>query len=365
MSNLIYYIYYKHAGRIHGPIEATQIQKLVQLGQTTPSDLWSTDGITWNPIETLNSGPPQNPFDTPQPVEDLGYGSGIPDPSPIEQPSPRETFARESQVLGPQQPFPVKSLLIAGSAFLGILCVLGLLVFIRPGPQRPPEEEFGAQGGQIPNAKGQQEGQPKAAQKPIGRPGAKDFLEKQGKSVALIRRTTDTGQVIGSGFLFKAGYLLTTAEIAGDDRGILISVVFPAGDADERGPHQARIHHHDPATGIAILRLDAPQLPIPLSDAGLLKAGEELFVLASPGFSAPREPMNLELVNASYLTTTTKKDLEFHRASLRTKPSQAGAPLLDAKGNTVGMIASPITPDDPLCVTSRQILKILKDVNLP
>lgn len=363
-------IYYKHAGRIHGPIEASQIRKLAQLGQTQPNDQWSVDGISWSPIESLDSHsplPPPTPvasFDTwptetenvPPPVSKIQTGA------PGRIPAPNTNSNPDS----PSRPIPVKGLIMGGSIVLGLVLLLTLIRFLNPGTQKPPVDEFAPQGGQIPKANGDPgEGQAKGAQPANGRPGSKEFLEKQGKSVALIRRATDTGQVIGSGFLFKAGYLMTTADIAGDDRGILISVVFPAGDADERGPHQARIHHHDPATGIAILRLDAPQLPIPLSDAGLLKAGEDLFVLASPGFSAPREPMNLELVNASYLTTTTKKDLEFHRISARTKPSQGGAPLLDTRGNAVGMIASPITPEDPLCITSRQILKILKDVNLP
>jgi len=365
LSNLIYYIYYKHAGRIHGPIEVAQIRKLVQLGQTTSSDLWSTDGITWNPIDSLESDLSPNQLPPTHSMSPYSFGTDAPSAFSNDEPLTRENRDQPQPFPNVQSAFPLKFLLMGGSILIGILFVFGILLFLRPDPQRPPEEDFGAQGGQIPNAKGQQEGQPKAVLAPNGRPASKEFLEKYGKSVALIRRTTDTGQVIGSGFLFKAGYLLTTAEIAGDDRGILISVVFPAGDADERGPHQARIHHHDPATGIAILRLDAPQLPIPMSGAGLLKAGEEIFLLASPGFSAPREPINLELANASYLTTITKKDLEFHRISMRTKPSQAGAPILDAKGTAVGMIASPITPDDPLCITSRQILKILKDVNLP
>ena len=38
-------------------------------------------------------------------------------------------------------------------------------------------------GGQIPNATGQQEGQPKAVLAPNGRPASKEFLEKYGKLV--------------------------------------------------------------------------------------------------------------------------------------------------------------------------------------
>ncbi len=362
MSHLIYY---KHSGRIHGPIDAGQIQKLMHLGQTDSSDLWSSDGITWNSLDSLQLDTISAPNSPPI------FSAHSPDGHEVSviphhgRDHKRNTKDQTEPDFTTGNAFPLKGFLVICGSLLGVLLVLAFLIFIRPGPQRPPEEDPLPQGGQIPNAKNPKEGQPKPAQAANGRHASKEILEKHGKSIALIRRATDNNPVVGSGFLFKSGYLMTTADIAGDDRGILISVMFPAGDADERGPHQARIHHHDPATGIAILRLDAPQLPIPLSDAGLLKAGEDLIVLASPGFSAPREPMNTEVVNVSYLTTTTKKDLEFHRISTKTKPSQAGAPILDTKGNAVGMIASPITPDDPLCITSRQILKILKDVNLP
>jgi len=341
-------IYYKHDGRIHGPIAISKIRKLVQLGQSKPADQWSKDGMEWQSIHTLDGESREN-VSCPIHPEPVGF----------------ESFQAVSQ---PQVPtpvlrkFPVMAMGLKQWAVIGTLFVVIIMgvLFLRKGPAaNPVGEENPDQGGQIPGAGVAGDNPGKVA----GPFSAKELLLRHGRSVALVRRVSDTGEVVGSGFLFKAGYLMTTAEVAGEDRGLLISVTFPEGNGDEKGPHQARIHHLD--QDLAILRLDTSQGPIPFSSVGLLKANEDLVLLASPGFSAPKTPMAVEATNANYVTTTTKKDLEYHRIGGKTKPAKAGAPVFDAKGTIVGMVASPIPANDPLCITSKQILKILKDVKLP
>ncbi len=341
-------IYYKHDGRIHGPIAISKIRKLVQLGQSNPTDQWSKDGLEWQSLHSLD-GVAQEMVSQPTYLDPVVF----------------EHLPTKTNPHGPRalwQTFSVNTFGIkqwAAIAGFLVVIVLGFLIFRNLPKAEPVGVENPDQGGQIPGA-GAGGNKPGKIEGPFN---PKDLLVRHAKSVALVRRFTDTGDVVGSGFLFKGGYLMTTSEVAGEDRGILISVTFPDGNGDERGPHQARIHHLD--QGLAILRLDCSQGPIPISSAGLLKANEDLVILASPGFSEPKTPLPVEATNAAYVTTTQKKDLEYHRVSGKTKPAKAGAPVLDAKGTIVGMVASPIPANDPLCISSKQILKILKDVNLP
>ena len=342
-------IYYKHDGRIHGPIAISKIRKLVQLGQSKPADQWSKDGMEWQSIHTLD-GESRDNVSFPIHPEPVSFDSF----QAVSQPQVPTPVLRKFPVMA----MGLKQWAVIGTLF--VVIIMGVL-FLRNRPTaNPVGEDNPDQGGQIPGA-GVGGDNPVKEAVPFS---AKELLLRHGKSVALVRRVTDTGgEVIGSGFLFKAGYLMTTAEVAGEDRGLLISVTFPEGNGDEKGPHQARIHHLD--QDLAILRLDTSQGPIPFSSVAILKANEDLVLLASPGFSAPKTPMAVEATNANYVTTTIKKDLEYHRIGGKTKPAKVGAPVLDAKGTIVGMVASPIPANDPLCITSKQILKILKDVNLP
>lgn len=349
-------IYYKHDGRIHGPIAISKIRKLVQLGQSNPADQWSKDGMEWQSIHSLDGESRDNVSFSIHP-EPVGFESF----QAIAKPPVPTPVLRKFPVMA----IGLKQWVVIGTFFVVIIMVV---LFLRNRPTaNPVGGENPDQGGQIPGAGVGGDNPGKVGGDNPGKVAGpfnnKELLERHGKSVALVRRSTDTGEVVGSGFLFKAGYLMTTAEVAGEDRGILISVTFPEGNGDEKGPHQARIHHLD--QDLAILRLDTSQGPIPFSSVGLLKANEDLVLLASPGFSAPKTPMAVEATHANYVTTTMKKDLEYHRIGGKTKPAKAGAPVLDAKGTIVGMVASPIPANDPLCITSKQILKILKDVNLP
>ncbi len=340
-------IYYKHDGRIHGPLAIAKIRKIVELGQFNPTDQWSKDGMVWQSINSLAGAPEEKvPF------------SIHPEPGRFE-PLPEKIKALDPIPLIQKRPIKDFGIKLGGGLIAFFLLILVGFFFLRSKPVVEPQgRENPDQGGQIPGA-----GANNLPAKGAGPLNRKELLEKHGKSVALVRRITDKGEVVGSGFLFNWGYLMTTLEVAGEDRGILISVTFPEGNGDERGPHQARIHHLD--QGLAILRLDAPQGPIPFSGEGLLKANEDLVLLASPGFSDPKTPLAIEATNASYVTTTQKKELEYHRVGGKTKPAKAGAPVFNGKGTIVGMVASPIPANDPLCITSKQILKILKDVNLP
>lgn len=355
-------IYLRHGGRIHGPIERQQVLKLLEMGQVGSGDSWSQDGLEWQPITSLYHAD-QNP----QPQRPV-WGR----PSP--QPAPPQYASNEDQ---PQYnrgnpdawetPVYTQSRLKSWLMPVGMAGIFLAVMVIVMSALRPGREDGN---GDIPPAGGGGAPIP-GGPNPIAPGGgdalleARQILAKMGASTALIVRMGDAEPVIGSGFLIRSNLLLTSASVAGDDRGLLIAVYFPNGNGDEKGPHQARIHHTDATNGIAILRLDAPQPPLLFSEATLLKSAEDLVILASSGLEGPKKASEILANPATYTTTTTRKNLEYHRLNGKTKPSFAGAPVLDRKGKVVGMVSDPVTAADPLCLTSKQILKLVKDVPLP
>ncbi len=361
-------IYFRHRGRIHGPMDKNQVLKLIDMGQVDEDDSWSRDGLNWQSLEALYnedfqeptrqraawSVPSQQRAERAEQAEQQVYqgASGEPmAPNSGTWESPLYTQSRLKSWLMP-----------IGMCGIFVAVMVIVMAALKPGrvhegdPLNLPD---GGGGAVIPGALNN------PAAPGEGPLNAKQILGKMGNAAALIVRAGDGEPVIGSGFLIRSNLLLTTAAVAGDDRGILIAVYFPNGSGDEKGPHQARIHHSDPVSGFAILRLDAPQNPMLLSEESLLKFGEDLVILASHGLEGPKLAGEIRSTQATYTTTTTRNSLEFHRISGKCKPSFSGAPVIDRRGKVVGMIADAAPNADPLCLGSKQILKLIKDVPLP
>jgi S1-C subfamily serine protease len=358
-------VYFRHAGRIHGPIARTQILKLMEMGGTDPDDSWSLDGLSWQSMDALYD------FAAAQPERSVKSSWVLP-PSPEEKEALKRTVALTKSMESTtsktwEAPVYHQSRLQSwlmpigmGGVFLAVVIIV--MSGLKPGGNgdHGPDLDPGLLGGApIPG------GGNLNAKAGEGAWDAKKLLGQFGPSVGLVVRPSDNGPVLGSGFLIRANYLITSAAVAGDDRGILIAVYFPDAAGDDKGPHQARLHHTDPATGLALLRLDASQPPLLFSETSLLKAGEDLVILAAGGLLEPKKPGALQTVNATYTTTTTHQRMECHRISAKAKPVFAGAPVFDRQGKVVGMVADPVPAADPLCLSSKQILKLVKDIPLP
>ena len=120
----------------------------------------------------------------------------------------------------------------------------------------------------------------------------------------------------GSGFIIASdGLILTNAHVVREAREVSVKL-------NDRREFQAKVLGSDPATDIAVLRIDARNLPVVrLSDAQQLQVGDPVLAIGSPfGFE---QSATQGIVSAKG----------------RSLPGNSGGPLFDGSGAVVGINA--------------------------
>jgi S1-C subfamily serine protease len=162
----------------------------------------------------------------------------------------------------------------------------------------------------------------------------KDVFDKSAKAVVKIRGTDQYGELSGTGFFIDpAGMLYTAFSVGGDTENITV-------EFDGKN-YPARVMMSDLRSGIAILKIDlaTPALPIGKSQAievatPVITIGYPLDLPETPSFGMiagfDRKFLGL------YFTTTHL------RANVPTQRGEAGAPLLNLKGEVIGILVANI-----------------------
>jgi len=176
-------------------------------------------------------------------------------------------------------------------------------------------------------------------------------FEKTKGSVVQIKvivpvRDDSKGELVGEGlsvgtgfFVDAAGHILTTASVL---RGADRAVVYWQGKA-----YEARGVGNDPRTNVALLKIEASTPPLAVENSPTPKTGSMTMVVGYPmdgplsleyGFiSDPSYVLGLispqETGQAPQLFATSRI-----RTSVRVHPGQSGSPLLNRKGEAIGMI---------------------------
>jgi S1-C subfamily serine protease len=153
----------------------------------------------------------------------------------------------------------------------------------------------------------------------------------QATSDALVR-VVSAGRGTGSGIVWDArGLIVTNAHVIGNQD---VSVVTSTGDQ-----LNARVLLRDEASDVAVLEVDASGLsPAPIGDLRSLRAGEMVFAFGYPwGISAA---ITAGVVLASgddqevFLGTD---DREWLTVNMRLRPGNSGGPIVNSKGQVVGI----------------------------
>jgi serine protease Do len=162
----------------------------------------------------------------------------------------------------------------------------------------------------------------------------KEIYEKSGKAVVKIRGTDQHGDLSGTGFFIDpAGTLYTAFSVGGDTENLTVEF--------DGKTYPARLMMADLRSGIAILKADiaTPALPIGKSDTmematPVMTIGYPLDLPSTPSFGMVAG-FDRKFLDRYFSTTHV-------RVNLPTQRGEAGAPLLNFKGEVIGILVAQI-----------------------
>jgi Do/DeqQ family serine protease len=139
-------------------------------------------------------------------------------------------------------------------------------------------------------------------------------------------------QSLGSGVIVSAdGYVLTNNHVV--DRGVEVTVTMP-----DKRELRAKVIGVDPATDIAVLKIDASNLPtMPWGDSSRLKVAEWVLAIGNP-FQL-NQSVTLGIVSATGRTLEGRFAAyeDFIQTDAAINPGNSGGALVNARGELVGI----------------------------
>ncbi|MCB8890098.1 DegQ family serine endoprotease [Vreelandella malpeensis] len=137
-------------------------------------------------------------------------------------------------------------------------------------------------------------------------------------------------QSLGSGFVISAdGYVMTNAHVVQDADEILVRL-------NDRRELAAELVGSDPQTDVALLKIDANNLPVlNLGNSDELKVGEWVAAIGSPfGFD---HSVTAGIVSAINRTLPRDAYVPFIQTDVAINPGNSGGPLFNLDGEVVGI----------------------------
>ena len=138
------------------------------------------------------------------------------------------------------------------------------------------------------------------------------------------------GQGLGSGFIISTdGYVLTNAHVVAEANEVVVRL------ADSR-EFKGKIVGVDTRTDVALLKLDATGLPtVKLGSSEQLKVGEWVAAIGSPfGFV---NTITAGIVSAKGRSLPDETFVPFIQTDVAVNPGNSGGPLLNLRGEVVGI----------------------------
>ena len=136
----------------------------------------------------------------------------------------------------------------------------------------------------------------------------------------------------GSGFIISSdGIVLTNAHVVRDAKQVTVKL-------SDRREFAAQVLGSDPATDIAVLKLDAKNLPtVQLGDARQVQVGDYVLAIGAPyGFE---QTATQGIVSAKGRSLPGESVVPFIQTDAAVNPGNSGGPLFDASGRVVGVNA--------------------------
>lgn len=136
----------------------------------------------------------------------------------------------------------------------------------------------------------------------------------------------------GSGFIVSGdGLILTNAHVVRDAKQVTVKL-------SDRREYAARVLGSDPATDVAVLKVDAKGLPtVTLGDPRSLQVGDWVLAIGAPfGFE---QTATQGIVSAKGRSLPGDSVVPFIQTDAAVNPGNSGGPLFDAAGRVVGINA--------------------------
>jgi serine protease Do len=134
----------------------------------------------------------------------------------------------------------------------------------------------------------------------------------------------------GSGFIISPdGVILTNAHVVRDASEVTVKL-------QDRREYRAKVLGSDPKTDVAVLKIDAKNLPVvPIGKSSDLKVGEWVLAIGSPfGLDSS---VTAGVVSAKGRSLPDDSNVPFIQTDVAVNPGNSGGPLFNTKGEVIGI----------------------------
>ena len=134
----------------------------------------------------------------------------------------------------------------------------------------------------------------------------------------------------GSGFIISPdGVILTNAHVVRDAKEVTVKL-------QDRREYRAKVMGSDPKTDVAVLKIDAKNLPVvPIGKSSELRVGEWVLAIGSPfGLDSS---VTAGVVSAKGRSLPDDSNVPFIQTDVAVNPGNSGGPLFNTKGEVIGI----------------------------